>query len=151
MKKIFVTLTIVGLVTNFKAQIKVINTPQFISVGKVDNFAIMKKVQSYQITYQDIATANLNTYRTIRFDNKNKDFENLREIIIQGLELLPEQDIILEFPSDIVYLHFEKNFGKSTVQFIQLINKNKKYIGKSNFLSKEDILKVFGEKKIYGK
>lgn len=150
MKKIFIPLLIVFLSPFFskiKAQIKVIDSPQYVVVGKTANFGIVKKLQDYQMSYQDINTANLNTYRTIKFVNKNNDFENLKEMILQGIETIPEQDIILEFPSDIVYLHFEKNYGKGTVQFIQLINKNRKYVGKSNFLTKEEILKVFGSKK----
>lgn len=134
-------------ISDLKAQIKVINSPQYNLVGKTNNFGITKKMQTYQISYQDINTANLNTYRLIRFENKNNDFANLQEIILQGLENMPEQDIVLEFPNDIVYLHFERNYGRGTVQFIQLINKNRKYIGKSNFLTKDDILKVFGTKK----
>jgi len=39
---------------------------------------------------------------------------------------------------------FEKNYGQPTMQFIQYINKNKKYVGKSQFLNKKQIDKIFG-------
>lgn len=146
MKKILIIALFI-IVGSVSGQIKILDSQQFSLVGKTGNFGITKKQETYQISYQDINTANLNTYRLIKFENKNNDFSNLKEIILRGLEAIPEQDIVLEFPNDIVYLHFEMNYRKPMVQFIQLINKNKKYIGKSNFLTRDDILKVFGTKK----
>ncbi|MFC3158575.1 hypothetical protein ACFOEQ_08555 [Chryseobacterium arachidis] len=54
---------------------------------------------------------------------------------------------MLELPNDIIELHFEKkkNFGQPTVQFIQYINKNRKYVGKSQFLNKKQVDKIFGK------
>jgi hypothetical protein len=51
---------------------------------------------------------------------------------------------VLELPNDIIELHYEKNYGQQTMQFIQVINKNRKYIGKSQFLTQKQVEKIFG-------
>ena len=60
---------------------------------------------------------------------------------------MPSSEITLELPNDIVGLNFARNYGQITVQFVQYINKNKKYVGKSQFLTKKEVDKLFGKDK----
>jgi hypothetical protein len=65
-------------------------------------------------------------------------------LITDGFIVPPSGNISLELPNDIIELQYEKNYGQPTVQIIQYINKNKKYVGKSQFLNKKQVDKIFG-------
>jgi hypothetical protein len=43
---------------------------------------------------------------------------------MDGFISAPDENM-LELPNDIIELHYEKNYGQPTVQFIQYINKNR--------------------------
>ncbi|GAA5083653.1 hypothetical protein GCM10023210_02530 [Chryseobacterium ginsengisoli] len=116
-----------------------------VEVGKDNSVGLYKKDDKFTINYQDLNTANLNTFRSFSFQNLNKDVSGLYELIANGFIDAPESNIVLELPNDIIELHFEKNYGTPTVQFIQYINKNKKYVGKSQLLNKKQIDKIFGK------
>jgi hypothetical protein len=47
----------------------------------------------------------------------------LYKLILEGFVSLPGENVILELPNDIIELHYERNYGQPTVQFIQYINK----------------------------
>lgn len=145
MKKNFIFIGILFLSSQLSSQIKVIKNIELAPVGKLESVGLFKKENSYTITYQDTNEANLNTYRSFNFKNINNDVEELYQMIQKALIDPPISDIILEFPNDIINLHFKRNYGENTVQFIQTINKNKKYIGKSHFLTKRDVDKLFGK------
>ncbi|PTT23157.1 hypothetical protein DBR28_19200, partial [Chryseobacterium sp. HMWF028] len=72
------------------------------------------------------------------------DVAGLYKLIMDGFISIPEENVVLELPNDIIELHYEKNYGQQTMQFIQVINKNRKYIGKSQFLTQKQVEKVFG-------
>lgn len=127
------------------AQIKVLKNNSLVQVGKVESVGLYKKENIYTINYQDINTANLNTYRSISFKNVSDDINILYKLIQESLTVLPDSDLILELPNDILNLHFQKNYGQNTVQIIHFINKNRKYVGKSHFLTKSEIDKIFGK------
>lgn len=126
------------------SQIKVLKNESVVEIGKDNSVGLYKKEDKFTINYQDLNTANLNTFRSFSFQNLNKDVSGLYELITNGFIDAPSSNIVLELPNDIIELHFEKNFGQPTVQFIQYINKNKKYVGKSQFLNKKQIDKIFG-------
>ncbi|WP_292011245.1 hypothetical protein, partial [Chryseobacterium sp.] len=94
---------------------------------------------------QDLNTSNLNTIRSFSFENQNNDVDGLYSLILNGFATLPASNITLELPNDIIELHYEKNYGQPTVQFIQYINKNRKYVGKSQYLTRTQIDKIFGK------
>ncbi|GAA4153992.1 hypothetical protein GCM10022217_10370 [Chryseobacterium ginsenosidimutans] len=127
------------------AQIKVLKNETLVEIGKDNSVGLYKKDDKFTINYQDLNTANLNTFRSFSFQNLNKDVSGLYELIANGFIDAPESNIVLELPNDIIELHFEKNYGTPTVQFIQYINKNKKYVGKSQLLNKKQIDKIFGK------
>lgn len=143
MKKIILLLTCMFGISVF-SQIKVLKNETLVEIGKDNSVGLYKKDDKFTINYQDLNTANLNTFRSFSFQNMNKDVEGLYKMITDGFIDSPEGNIVLELPNDIIELHYEKNYGQPTVQFIQYINKNKKYVGKSQFLNKKQVDKVFG-------
>lgn len=143
MKKIILFLTFFIGISAF-SQIKVLKNETLVEVGKENSVGLYKKENRFTFNYQDINTSNLNTFRSFSFNDLNGDVSELYKMISDGFIDEPSGNITLELPSDIIELHFEKNYGQPTVQFIQYINKNKKYVGKSQFLNKKQIDKIFG-------
>lgn len=144
MKKIILLFTCMFGISVF-SQIKVLKNETLVEIGKDNSVGLYKKDEKFTINYQDLNTANLNTFRSFSFQNMNKDVEGLYKMITDGFIDSPEGNIVLELPSDIIELHYERNYGQPTVQFIHYINKNKKYVGKSQFLNKKQIDKIFGK------
>ncbi len=144
MKKIFLLLAFCVFSTAF-SQIKVLKNESLSEIGSDNSVGLFKKANRYTFHYQDRNTANLNTYRSFTFLDLNRDVEGLYKLISDGFIDVSGSNISLELPNDIIELHFEKNYGQPTVQFIQYMNKNKKYVGKSPFLTKKQIDKIFGK------
>lgn len=126
------------------SQIKVLKNETLVEIGKENSVGLYKKENRFTFNYQDINTSNLNTFRSFSFNDVNGDVSDLYKMISDGFIDEPTGNITLELPNDIIELHFEKNYGQPTMQFIQYINKNKKYVGKSQFLTKKQIDKIFG-------
>lgn len=143
MKKIILLFTCLLGFSAF-SQIKVLKNETVVEIGKDNSVGLYKKDNKFTINYQDLNTANLNTFRSFSFENLNKDVSGLYELISNGFIDIPISNIVLELPNDVIELHFEKNFGQPTVQFIQYINKNRKYVGKSQILTKKQVDKIFG-------
>ncbi|WP_228462835.1 hypothetical protein [Chryseobacterium caseinilyticum] len=143
MKKIFLLFAIVIGFTAF-SQIKVLKNETLVEIGKDNSVGLYKKDNRYTFNYQDINNSNLNTFRSFSFIDLNGDVMGLYKMISDGFIDEPSGNISLELPNDIIELHFEKNYGQPTMQFIQYINKNKKYVGKSQFLNKKQLDKIFG-------
>lgn len=143
MRKIILLFACMFSITVF-SQIKVLKNETLIELGKENSVGLYKKDNRYTINYQDLNTSNLNTFRSFSFLDVNGDVAGLYKLITDGFIDEPSGNVTLELPNDIIELHYEKNYGQPTVQFIQYINKNKKYVGKSQFLNKKQIDKVFG-------
>lgn len=143
MRKIILLFTCMFGISVF-SQIKVLKNESLVEIGKDNSVGLYKKENNFTINYQDLNTANLNTFRSFSFQNLNGDVSGLYELITNGFINTPESNIVLELPNDIIELHYEKNYGQPTVQFIQYINKNKKYVGKSQFLTRKQVDKIFG-------
>ena len=137
------------LISSFAfSQIKVLKNESLILIGKDNNVELYKKKNKYTVSYQDTSESNLNTFRSFYFHDLNKDVETLYKLISDGFIDPPIAELQLELPNDIIGLNYEKNYGQNTVQFIHYINKSKKYIGKSHFLTKAQIDKIFGKNKL---
>lgn len=143
MKKIILLLTCFLGITAF-SQIKVLKNETLVEIGKDNSVGLYKKENKFTFNYQDINTSNLNTFRSFSFNDMNGDVSELYKMITDGFIDAPSGNISLELPNDIIELQYEKNYGQPTVQIIQYINKNKKYVGKSQFLNKKQIDKIFG-------
>lgn len=143
MKKIIFIILFIFSVPSLKSQIKKINKSQTVELGKTDNVALARNDNTYYLAYQDVNSGNLNIYRSFEFKNLNNDIEILKSTINQGFRILPETDIILELPNDIILLHYESIRGKNYLQIIQYINKKQTFIGKSNYISEKEISIIF--------
>ncbi|EJL71511.1 hypothetical protein [Chryseobacterium populi] len=144
MRKIILLFTCMFSISVF-SQIKVLKNESLVEVGKDNSVGLYKKEDKFTINYQDLNTSNLNTIRSFSFQNLNGDVSGLYKLITDGFISQPDSNITLELPNDIIELNYEKNYGQPTVQFIQYINKNRKYVGKSQFLNKKQIDKIFGK------
>ena len=100
------------------SQIKVLKNESLSLVGKDNSVALYKKQNRYTFNYQDINTANLNTFRSFSFQDLNKDYEHLYKLISDGFIDMPANEISLELPNDIIGLKFAKNYGQTTMQFV---------------------------------
>jgi len=143
MKKIILLLTLLSGISAF-SQIKVLKNEALVEIGKDNSVGLYKKENKFTFNYQDINTSNLNTFRSFSFNDVNGDVQGLYKLITDGFIDEPSGNITLELPNDIIELYYQKNYGQPTVQIIQYINKNKKYVGKSQFLNKKQIDKIFG-------
>lgn len=143
MKKIILLFAFTFGVSAF-SQIKVLKNETLVEIGKENSVGLYKKENKYTFNYQDINTSNLNTFRSFSFLDVNGDVMGLYKLVTDGFIDEPTGNVMLELPNDIIELHYEKNYGQPTVQFIQFINKNRKYVGKSQFLNKKQIDKIFG-------
>jgi len=144
MRKILLLITCMFGISAF-SQIKVLKNESLVEIGKDNSVGLYKKENKYTINYQDLNTSNLNTIRSFSFQNLTGDVSDLYNLIIDGFITPPIENVVLELPNDIIELHYEKNYGQPTVQFIQYINKNRKYVGKSQFLNRKQVEKVFGK------
>jgi len=143
MKKIILLFAFAFGVSAF-SQIKVLKNETLVEIGKENSVGLYKKENRYTFNYQDVNTSNLNTFRSFSFLDVNGDVTGLYKLVTDGFIDEPTGNVMLELPNDIIELHYEKNYGQPTVQFIQFINKNRKYVGKSQFLNKKQIDKIFG-------
>ncbi|MCP1301289.1 hypothetical protein NK356_19090 [Chryseobacterium sp. S0630] len=143
MRKIILLITCLFGISVF-SQIKVLKNESLVEIGKDNSVGLYKKEDKFTINYQDLNTSNLNTIRSFSFQNLNGDVAGLYKLIMDGFVSTPEENVVLELPNDIIELHYEKNYGQQTMQFIQVINKNRKYIGKSQFLNQKQVQKIFG-------
>lgn len=144
MKK-FYLLFVLFFSFGLQAQIKVVKNEELSKIGSQGSVSLYKKQNQYIFNYQDINSSNLNTFRTFSFKDLNNDFDQLYKMISDGFISMPSENIILELPRDILELHFARNYGQITMQFIQYVNKNDKYMAKSQFLTKKDIDRIFGK------
>lgn len=144
MRKIILLITCMFGISVF-SQIKVLKNESLVEIGKDNSVGLYKKEDKFTVNYQDLNTSNLNTIRAFSFQNLNGDVSGLYKLISDGFVTTPEENIVLELPNDIIELHYEKNYGQPTVQFIQYINKNRKYVGKSQFLTQKQVDKIFGK------
>lgn len=144
-RKMRIIFSIVGLLlcSALPAQIKVLKNESLSLVGKNNSVELYKRKNKYTITYQDINDSNLNIYRSFSFLDVDNDIETLYRLLHQGLNDIPKQEIQLELPEDIVGLYFVKNYGQPMVQFVHYIGKNKTTVGKSPFLTRANLSKIF--------
>lgn len=111
------------------------------AIGKVQHIELNLLDGTYTITYNDYKFTQIDDYKSISFT----DIDALYNQIMKGLEDMPEQDIEYNLPDDTLWLHFEKNLGVKSFQFMHAVNNNPKVIGLSRYLTKKQVNKLFGK------
>lgn len=145
MKKVLLGLSLLFMSFGF-SQIKISESSKSEEIGKVQFINLTKVEKIYIFAYKDIKFMQVNEVKSFAFENLNNDIDSLYNMIMSGFENMPAEDIKLELPNDIVWLHFEKNLGVVSFQFIHEVNKNSKVVGYSRYLNKNQVMKLFGKK-----
>lgn len=152
MKKIIllIALTICGLSS---AQIKKIETEKVnkTEIGKISPMGVTyislsKYNDDYIFSYKDTKFAQISEYKSFSFKETGSDLDNLYKMIIDGIDTKPEDDIMIELPDDIIWLHFEKALGTTSVQIRHAVNKNPEIIGMTTWMTKAKVNKLFNKK-----
>lgn len=154
MKKILVFLGVMFSSVMY-SQIKVIKKAGCDDVGVVKALLTptmnMKKCSlengntQYVVQYKDISFQQIEEWKSFSFLDIDNAFDSLYNIIIDGFSNPPKEDVMIELPEGSVYLHFEKNMGVTSFQFFHFPFKNSKVMGKSPYLTKKQVNKLFGK------
>lgn len=139
---LFISFIFLGV--NLFGQIKVIETPTTETIGKLQGIKIEKTGNIYYITYDNLKYLNITDIKSFSFEDVDNAFENLYQMIIKGFDEVPEKDIMIDLPNDIIWLHFEKNMGIVSFQFYQNVNKTD-VVAYSRYLTKKQVQKLFGK------
>ena len=155
MKRIVLLLVMLCFIPVAEAQIKVVNdNVDCQDVGEVKSLmspiAKITKCQtedvvSYAVHYKDIEFQHLTEFKHFSFLEKENDFETLYKLIIEGFSNPPKNDIIIELQKGTVHLHFEKNLGVVSFQFIHFPFGDSSVMGRSAYLTKKQVNKLFGK------
>jgi hypothetical protein len=149
MKKIIVGVLLFVSSLGF-SQIKVMETVPLIQVGRIgengnSNIYIQKEGNEYKVIYKNIDPEELGSTRFFSFKDLNNDFESFYKLTLNGYNASPVQDIKLDMPNEIVWLHYVKSLqNKVTMQFMTT-NKVTGITGTSDFMTPESIKNLFGK------
>jgi hypothetical protein len=114
-------------------------------IGKVQHISCEKNDTIYTITYADHKFTQISDFKS--FSLSEQDFNDLFQIIIQGFIDNPKEEIKLETPNDILFLKFTKTMGIVSLRITHFVNKNSEIAGLTRYLTKKQVLKLFGKKK----
>jgi len=142
-KTILILFTILISIPSF-SQIKRIKDNSVI-IGKVQHISCTKNENTYTITYNDHKFTQIDDFKS--FSLSEEDFNDIFDIIIQGFSDIPKEDIKLETPNDVLILKFSKSMGIVSLNIYHLVNKNAEIVGLTRYLTKKQVLKLFGKKK----
>lgn len=146
MKKFIFALSLFTTCMGF-SQIKVIETTPIIRLGSINqnDMYIQNEGSQYTFVYKNIEKEEEISTRSFSFKDLDNDYNNLFDIIINGFNNEPLQDIKLELPNDFVWLHYSKNLDRRYVQFM-CKNKITEMTGVSKSFTLEQITKLFQRK-----
>jgi hypothetical protein len=137
------------LTSKVQAQITKIESQKEVEIGKVGamgstTIACTKYGDSlYVFSFRNIKYQTIIEFDSFSFYDKDQAFENLYSIIIEGFEKIPEEDIAIEIPDGTLYLHYVNSMGVTSIQFLYYENG---VFSNSAFLTKRQVLKLFGKK-----
>lgn len=148
---LFTSLTVFQFlpIADSKGQIKKLEEAPKQSIGKVGSagatwIEMIKIGDSYSVIYQDVTYQQLTEFKSFTFKDIDNAFEEFYKIISEGFNNPPKEDIKLDLPEDIIYLHFTSQLGIVSVQFIH-VQKKTNITGYSVYLTKRRLNKLFGK------
>ena len=112
-------------------------------IGKVQFIECSKINDQINFTYNDHKFTQIDVYKN--FQLSENDFNELYKIIINNFETVPNDPIKIETPKDILYLNYTKNLGVVSLQISHAVDKNPELIGITRYLTKKQIIKLFGK------
>lgn len=152
MRKLLTLIIILCVSFNSFSQIKKVKTEKSETIGKIapmgqTHIECSKSGDTYTFIYSDIKFQQITDFKSFSFKDIDNAFDNLYQTIMDGMKNPPKEDIRLELPNDMIFLHFEKNLGVTSFQFLHCPGKNPEIIGMSVYLTKKKVRKLFGMKK----
>lgn len=132
-------------------QIKKVETEPSELIGKIGSIGetwlkLEKSGDVYTFTYKDMKYTQLTDFKSFSFIDEDNAFEDLYNIILKGLDEVPSEPIMLEIPNGYLWLEFGKTLGKPFVTFSHSVGKSGDVIGKSTWMNRKKLDKVFGKK-----
>jgi hypothetical protein len=144
MKKLLIILMASLLTTSLFSQITSTKRIPPLLIGKVQGMDCNKYDSTYVFTYTDLKYSQLNEQKS--FSLNEKDFNDFFSVIDKGFNEVPNDEVIIETPNDILYLKYTKVMGVVNLQITHFVNKNPEIMGLTKYLTKNMFLKIFGKK-----
>lgn len=104
-----------------------------------------KEGQYYKFTYSDTKYTTIDNYKSFYFKDENNAFNDLYDIMLEGLKNPPSEDIKLELPESYIWLKFQKVLGVGNVMIFHDNYKNGKVVGSTIWLTKRKLNILFGK------
>lgn len=119
-----------------------INNP--VVVGKINGLECNKQDNQYTFYYSDINYTHIENTKSFYFLDENNDFNALFDIIMNGFNIVPKEDVEIQIPNGYLILKYKKVIGvvNLTMHIKQGIES-----GKTVYLTKRKIIKLFGKNK----
>lgn len=150
MKKVILFFAIAFCAIAF-AQIKIDNSPNSITIGKITagSITLSKKNDTelgdvYSICYNDAKFTKIDSFKCFGFIETGNDLDKFYNVIMEGFDSSPKENIKLDFPLDKIELNFEKMMGIVSMRFNQF-NKRTGIYSYSGFVTKKQIDKLFNK------
>lgn len=150
MKKAITLLALLVATTSF-SQIKKIENPERVEIGKITPGGIKtiycEKIndEHYTIYYKDAKYVHLDEWKSFTI-NSDEDFNDLFDVIIDGFKESPEEPIMLETPNGYIWLEYQKLFGRPHIRFAFTASKSEySNIGFSNQYNERQVRRLFGK------
>lgn len=136
-------------------QIQRVERPKTERIGKIKPFGKFwiestRDGNRYTFTYRDRKFRHIGDYKHFSFADVDGAFDRLYEMIMDGFSKKHkkgEQSTLLEIPVGYLWLTFRTNLGITRFSFGHGLGKNGYALGFSPWLTKKQVMKLFGKKK----
>ncbi|KGO94101.1 hypothetical protein [Flavobacterium subsaxonicum] len=145
------TLLLVLFVTSLaSAQLKTSEVKDPVEIGKVapmgkTQILISQYPDNYLFLYRDMDYPNIDEYKS--FIILNTEFEDLYALIAKSFEDKKEGEIKVELQMNTIYIKTVKSLGIVNVQISHDVTKSGSVAGRTQFITKKQLDKLFGKKK----
>ena len=137
---------------NLFSQISVVETKKeetenIGKIGAIDEtwIEVTKDSNTYTFYYKDMKFEKSNEYKSFSFEDIDNAFDSLYNMMLEGIKNKLNEDVMIELPNDIIWLHFDRSMGQSYVEFRHAVNKDTDVIGVSTWMNQKKLMKVFGK------
>lgn len=155
MKKLLPLILIAVCMTfNSFGQINVVETEkseETVLIGKIGGIGetwieCTKTGNTYTFKYKDMKFEQVVDYKSFSFDDIDGAFDAIYNMMNDGIDNPPEEDVIIELPESFIFLHFGRTRGQSYVEIRHAVTKNTDVFGVTTWMNKKKLKKVFGKK-----
>lgn len=148
----FVLLTVCLSLNSF-SQINVVKAEKSeepVLIGKIGGIGetwieCTKKGNTYTFMYKDMNLEEVVDYKSFSFDDIDGAFDAIYNMMHDGIDNPPKEDVMIELPDSIIWLHFGRTMGQSFVEIRHAETKNADVVGVTTWMNKKKLKKVFGK------